>query len=153
MTGATAGVLACILQAAAFAKFNRAAEKPALRGSDFSRDALAHAPRQRVATGEMTAAQSAAISIARISPMRTPTLPSPHHQRLLGAAMLWLLGGGALLLTTLVPPHTDLLGWTPAFWLIGAPLVVLLALEPALPRQLLALCRLRRREPRAAIWH
>ena len=85
--------------------------------------------------------------------MRMHTLPSPHHERLFGAALLWLLGGGALLLTTLVPAHTELLGWTPAFWLLGAPLVVLLALEPTLPRQLLALCRPRRRMARSAIWH
>jgi len=85
--------------------------------------------------------------------MRTPALSSPHHQRLLGAAVLWLLGGGALLLSTLVPAHTDLLGWTPAFWLVGAPLVVLLALEPSLPRQLLALCRPHRRMVRSVAWH
>ncbi|MFC5581518.1 hypothetical protein [Rhodanobacter terrae] len=85
--------------------------------------------------------------------MHTPTLPSPHHQRLLDAAMLWLLGGGALLLTTLVPPHTELLGWTPACWLAGAPLVVLLALEPALPRRLLTLCRPRRRARHGMVWH
>jgi hypothetical protein len=85
--------------------------------------------------------------------MRTPALSSQHHQRLLGAAVLWLLGGGALLLSTLVPAQTDLLGWTPAFWLVGAPLVVLLALEPSLPRQLLALCRPRRRMVRRVAWH
>ncbi|AGG90992.1 MULTISPECIES: hypothetical protein [Rhodanobacter] len=85
--------------------------------------------------------------------MRPQVLPSPHHQRLLGAAALWLLGGGTLLLSTLVPAHTMLLGWTPAFWLLGAPLVVLLALEPSWPRQLLALCRPRRRTVRGAAWH
>ncbi|MHB1059608.1 MAG: hypothetical protein ACYC0F_17175 [Rhodanobacter sp.] len=85
--------------------------------------------------------------------MRTQILPSLHHQRLLGAAILWLLGGGTLLLTTLVPAHTALLGWTPAFWLLGAPLAVLLALEPTLPRQLLALCRPRRRVVHGATWH
>jgi hypothetical protein len=86
--------------------------------------------------------------------MRSPTLPSSQHQRLLGAALLWLLAGGALLLTTLVPPRTGLLGWTPAFWLLGAPLIVLLALEPGLPRHLLALlCQPRRRARRAAVWH
>ncbi len=78
---------------------------------------------------------------------------SLHHQRLMGAAMLWLLGGSVSLLTTLVPVHTELLGWTPAFWLLGAPLVTLLALEPTLPRQLLALCRPRRRIVRSTIWH
>ncbi|MGY3040825.1 hypothetical protein ACVWWQ_002456 [Rhodanobacter sp. TND4EL1] len=85
--------------------------------------------------------------------MRTPVLVSPHHQRLLGAAVLWLCAGGALLLSTLVPAHTELLGWTPAFWLLGAPLVVLTALEPALPRQLLLLCRPRRRLARQVVWH
>jgi hypothetical protein len=85
--------------------------------------------------------------------MHTQALPSHHHQHLLGAAVLWLLGGGALLLSTLVPAHTDLLGWTPAFWLVGAPLVVLLALEPSLPRQLLALYRPRRRLARNVAWH
>ena len=84
--------------------------------------------------------------------MRPQTPSSLHRQRLLGAAVLWLLAGGALLLSTLVPAHTELLGWTPAFWLLGAPLVVLLALEPSLPRQLLALCRPRRRVAHAAIW-
>lgn len=77
-----------------------------------------------------------------------------HHERLLGAALLWLLGGAALLLTTLVPVHTALLGWTPAFWLIGAPLIVLLALEPSLPRQLLARwLRPRRRAASTLIWN
>jgi len=85
--------------------------------------------------------------------MRTPALSSPHQQRLLDAAVLWLFGGGALLLSTLVPAHTDLLGWTPAFWLVGAPLAVLLALEPALPRQLLVSCRPRRRGVHGVAWH
>jgi len=85
--------------------------------------------------------------------MRTPALSSPHHQRLLGAAVLWLLGGGALLLSTLVPAHTDLLGWTPAFWLLAAPLALLLVLEPRLPRDLLALALRRRPRARQAIWH
>jgi hypothetical protein len=85
--------------------------------------------------------------------MRPQSLPSAHHQRLLGAAVLWLLGGGFALLSTLVPAHTDALGWTPAFWLLGAPLVVLLALEPSLPRHVLALCRPRRRVLHGAIWH
>jgi hypothetical protein len=83
-----------------------------------------------------------------------PTTRIAHHERLLGAALLWLLAGAVLLLTTLVPLHTDALGWTPAFWLIGAPLVVLLALEPSLPRQLLALrLRPRRRPAAALIWN
>ena len=84
--------------------------------------------------------------------MRPQTHPS-RHSHLLAAAMLWLLGGSALLLTTLVPVRTDLLGWTPAFWLVGAPLAVLLVLEPSLPCQLLALCRPRRRTSHRAVWH
>ncbi|WP_199097732.1 hypothetical protein [Dyella sp. ASV21] len=76
-----------------------------------------------------------------------------HHERLLGGALLWLLAGTLLLLTTLVPAHTRLLGWTPAFWLVGAPLVVLLVLEPGLPRQLLTLLRPRRRRHARLIWN
>lgn len=82
-----------------------------------------------------------------------PTARIAHHERLLGAALLWLLAGSALLLTTLVPAHNDALGWSPAFWLVGAPLVVLLALEPSLPRQLLALLRPRRRSAARLIWN
>ncbi|HEY2621816.1 MAG TPA: hypothetical protein VGI53_00095 [Dyella sp.] len=82
-----------------------------------------------------------------------PKLDTAHHERLLGGALLWLLAGGALLATTLVPVHTRSLGWTPAFWLIGAPLIVLLALEPALPRQLLSALRRRRQTPSRLIWN
>ncbi|OOG57970.1 hypothetical protein [Rhodanobacter sp. C03] len=85
--------------------------------------------------------------------MHPHLLPNLHHQHLLGAASLWLVAGSVLLLTTLVPLRTDLLGWTPTFWLVGAPLVVLLVLEPSLPRQLLALCRPRRHAPYRAVWH
>lgn len=83
-----------------------------------------------------------------------PSTRTAHHERLLGAALLWLLAGAALLLTTLVPAHTHTFGWTPAFWLVGAPLVVLLALEPSLPRQLLGLLVRSRRRPAARlIWN
>lgn len=82
-----------------------------------------------------------------------PNATMTHHERLLGGALLWLLAGAFLLLTTLVPAHTATLGWTPAFWLVGAPLVMLLALEPALPRQLLASLRPRRRAPAQLIWN
>ena len=85
--------------------------------------------------------------------MRPQTLCSPRNSRLLVAAMLWLLGGAALLLTTLVPLRTDLLGWTPAFWLVGAPMTVLFALEPGLPRELLVLRRPRRHAPHLVGWH
>ena len=83
--------------------------------------------------------------------MRTSTMPSPHHPRLLAVALLWLVAGAMLLLTTLVPAHTELLGWTPLFWLVGAPIVALLGLEPALPQQWLA--RRRRRVTRNIAWH
>lgn len=85
--------------------------------------------------------------------MHAEPLPSPHHQNLLGAAALWLFVGSTLLLSTLVPLHTNMLGWTPTFWLLGAPLIVLLVLEPTLPRQLLAMCRPRRPAVGGAIWH
>ena len=81
-----------------------------------------------------------------------------RHTHLLAAAAWWLLGGSVLLLTTLVPLRTELFGWTPAFWLLGAPLAVLLVLEPTLPRQLLALRHARRRpfssQPSTRVlWH
>ena len=85
--------------------------------------------------------------------MRPQTHHSARHSHLPAAALLWLLGGSALLLTTLVPLHTELLGWTPAFWLFGAPLAVLLVLEPTLPRQLLARCRPRRHAGHGVAWH
>ncbi|OOG49846.1 hypothetical protein [Rhodanobacter sp. C01] len=85
--------------------------------------------------------------------MRPQTRHVARHSHLPAIALLWLLGGSALLLTTLVPLHTALLGWTPTFWLLGAPLVVLLVLEPTLPRQLLALYRVRRHTLHGAAWH
>ena len=75
------------------------------------------------------------------------------HQRLLGAAVLWLLAGSALLLSTLVPWHTAWLGWTPAFWLLGAPLMVLLALEPGRLRRLPGASRARRPARDGLVWH
>ena len=82
-----------------------------------------------------------------------PNTDTTRHEHLLGGALLWLLGGLLLLVTTVVPAHTASLGWTPAFWLLAAPLTVLLALEPALPRQLLALARPRRRTAAQLIWN
>jgi len=70
--------------------------------------------------------------------MRPATVDHRRHDHLLGIALLWLVTGGTLLLTTLVPAHTALLGWAPLVWLLLAPLVLLLILEPGLPRQLLA---------------
>ncbi|MBE1162090.1 hypothetical protein [Dyella acidiphila] len=85
--------------------------------------------------------------------MRPQPADSRRHSRLLGASLLWLFGGSALLASTLVPAHTDFLGWTPMFWLLCAPLAVALTLEPGLPRQLLAACRPRRRQPARLAWH
>lgn len=90
--------------------------------------------------------------------MRPPPLSENHrhnasHQRLLGAAMLWLCAGSFLLITTLMPVYTDMLGWTCTFWLVGAPLIVLLTLEPSLPRQLLALRRHRQRSLHTMMSH
>ncbi|WP_346948454.1 hypothetical protein [Dyella sp.] len=85
--------------------------------------------------------------------MRTQTSDAARHHRLAAGALLWLLAGTVLLLTTLVPARTDLLGWTPAFWLLGAPLALLLVLEPRLPRDLLALALRRRPRARQAVWH
>jgi hypothetical protein len=85
--------------------------------------------------------------------MRTQTSDAARHHRLAAGALLWLLAGAVLLLTTLVPARTDLLGWTSAFWLLGAPLALLLVLEPRLPRDLLALALRRRPRARQAVWH
>lgn len=76
-----------------------------------------------------------------------------YRQRLLGAATLWLLLGSVLLLTTLVPAYTELLGWSAAFWLVGAPLIVLFTLEPSLPRQWLLRRRPRVQALRLVMWH
>ena len=86
--------------------------------------------------------------------MRSSALSTQqYHQRLLGAATLWLLLGSALLLTTLVPAYTELLGWSAAFWLVGAPLIVLFTLEPSLPRQWLARRHSRHQALRMVMWH
>ncbi|GAB3790473.1 hypothetical protein [Dyella agri] len=77
--------------------------------------------------------------------MRPTAIDQRRHERLLGIALLWLASGGALLVTTLVPAHTALLGWAPMLWLLVAPLALLLVLEPGLPRQLFAQRRAHRR--------
>lgn len=77
--------------------------------------------------------------------MRTTAIDHRNHERLLAIALLWLAVGGTLLMTTLIPAHTALLGWAPLVCLLVAPLALLLILEPGLPRQLLALRRAQRR--------
>jgi hypothetical protein len=76
--------------------------------------------------------------------MRTANVDRRHHEHLLAIALLWLAAGGMLLVTTLVPAHTALLGWAPLVWLLAAPLALLLILEPGLPRALLRMQRTRR---------
>lgn len=83
--------------------------------------------------------------------MRPTVIDHHRHERLLGIALLWLATGAALLLSTLVPAHTALLGWAPLLWLLAAPLALLLILEPGLPRQLLAWRHTRRGN--APRWH
>lgn len=53
-------------------------------------------------------------------------------------ALAWLAAGMLLLLLTPLSGHTDALGWTPTFWLLLAPMSVLVALKPRLPLELIA---------------
>ncbi|GLQ91361.1 hypothetical protein [Dyella acidisoli] len=85
--------------------------------------------------------------------MLSKSIDPNRHPRLLAAALLWLFGGSVLLVTTLVPAYTVLLGWTPFFWLFVAPLAVALTLEPKLPRLLLSMRRPRRRNTSQLIWN
>lgn len=90
---------------------------------------------------------------SRIANMRKP-IDSARHDRLVAASVLWLVCGAVALLTTLVPVHSQALGWSGAFWSVLAPLALLLVLEPGLPRQVLALLRRpRTRRAAQAIWH
>lgn len=75
--------------------------------------------------------------------MHSPVIDRRRHERLLAIALLWLAVGSVLLLTTLVPAHTALLGWAPLLWLFATPLTLLLIVEPGLLRQLLAWRRTR----------
>lgn len=86
--------------------------------------------------------------------MRSSIANHDRRSHLLAIAVSWLSGGAVLLLTTLVPAHTALLGWAPLLWLLGTPLALLLTLEPALPLHLLAR-RARRRRTRhlRPAWH
>ena len=83
---------------------------------------------------------------------RQPIDPG-RHPRLLATALLWLFTGSVSLATTLIPAHTDLLGWTPFFWLFAAPLAVVLTLEPRLPQLLLKMRRQHRRRAAQLIWN
>lgn len=68
---------------------------------------------------------------------RATSTPSAYRQRVLGGLVLWLFAGGALLAGGLLPMHCALLGWSLPYWLLLAPVMLLLTLEPSLPRRLL----------------
>jgi hypothetical protein len=53
-------------------------------------------------------------------------------------ALAWLAGGMLLLLLTPLSGRSESLGWTPLFWLLLAPMSVLVTLRPRLPLDLLA---------------
>ena len=87
--------------------------------------------------------------------MQRPSNPSHvrYRQRVLGGVLLWLLGGSTMLLTGLVPAYFAALGWSLMYWLVLAPLTMLLVLEPGLPRQLLARWLSPRHAGRAMHWN
>lgn len=80
------------------------------------------------------------------------TRAQASRQHLLMATLGWLAAGSALLVSPLVPGYSAAAGWSGAFWLVVAPTIMVLALRPGLPQQLLALCR-RRRPRRRAVWN
>jgi len=49
--------------------------------------------------------------------------------QLAAGAGMWLLLGAFVLALTPVPAHTEALGWAPLFWLLLAPLCVLVGLR------------------------
>ena len=66
--------------------------------------------------------------------MRTvPARPQPSDTLTLIAAT-WLASGGVLLCLTPMPWHDATLGWFPAFWLLAAPCLLLVA-KRLIPRR------------------
>ena len=53
--------------------------------------------------------------------------PAPQPDSLALAAATWLAAGVVLMGLTPLPLRDATLGWTPAFWLLAAPAVLLLA--------------------------
>lgn len=53
--------------------------------------------------------------------------PTPRHDALTLAAATWLACGLVLFGLTPLPWRDATLGWSPAFWLLAAPLVLLVA--------------------------
>ncbi len=58
-----------------------------------------------------------------------PVASQPFTLFTAAVAGLWLLWGAFLLALTPLPAHTHALGWSPLFWLLLAPLCVLLGLR------------------------
>ena len=54
-----------------------------------------------------------------------PANRSEFSLLLIGASVCWLIVGAFVLTLTPVPAHTLQLGWSPAFWLLLAPLCAL----------------------------
>lgn len=71
----------------------------------------------------------------RVAPRASQT---PLQRRSQALAMLWLSIGSLLLLLTPLGQYDEAWGWTPMFWLLIAPLSLLLTLRPTLPLNLLA---------------
>lgn len=61
--------------------------------------------------------------------------------------VLWACAGGLALAGGIAPMHCALLGWSLPYWLLLAPGMLLLVLDPGLPRRLL-----RRPRKRARAW-
>ncbi|TAN05933.1 MAG: hypothetical protein EPN38_09870 [Rhodanobacteraceae bacterium] len=55
------------------------------------------------------------------------TTTHPATDALTLTAATWLAAGGVLLGLTPLPLHDPTLGWSPAFWLLAAPAVLLVA--------------------------
>lgn len=53
-------------------------------------------------------------------------------------ALAWLVAGCMLLAFTPLHTRSATFGYTPAFWLVFAPMSILLVLRPSLPLRLLA---------------
>jgi hypothetical protein len=64
---------------------------------------------------------------------RSPTIPDPRPDALTLASATWLACGVVLLGLTPLPLHDPISGWSPAFWLVGAPLVLLMARRLCMP--------------------
>lgn len=84
-------------------------------------------------------------------PIHSPAA-ARYRQTTLDAITLWLAAGSLSMLSGLLPIHSILLGWSLPFWLVLAPLLLLLTLAPHLPGQWLRRYRSRRRITHARIW-